>query len=279
MEDYQSTLGLKDDIHQKNDTNWFSGNAQVISSNVQNIKERAATVRRLLLHMQTSQNDDQTFQKLQEIQHNTTELARSTSRKIKRLNGLTKNQINTNLIFPVDESEALQSEQHALVEDFSDAIRDLQSVQHLTSQMHQDVSQSYHMKTNTGNVEGIANDKQDLKLKVIRQKSFDKDDKSIRVLQDRQRAFEELEHDIACLNYILRELHKMSETQRDVLCQFEENVNDSSINIDRGAGMLRTAKKTTKQIRKKKLFLIYISVIALILVGVVVVLIIVNKTE
>ena len=276
MEEVLSDSEPKDEENQKNNTNWFSRNAQVISSNVQNIKERTATIRRLLVHLQTSQNDNQSFQKLQEIQHNTTELARTTSRKIKRLNGTTKCQLITTIQTPVDKKEALKSEQIALTEEFSEAIKDLQSVQHLTSQMHQDVNQKYHRKKSNENVEGIPIDKVNLRLTVIRQKSFDKDDNSIRVLQDRQRAFEELEQDMSDLNYIYHEINKISKTNQNGLDQIEENVNVSSINIDRGAGVLVTAGNAKKQTRKTKLYLMYISILTVLLVGVIVMLIIFN---
>ena len=259
------TMSAIDDTQEK-DTNWFTRNAQIISSNVQKITERTATIRRLLLHLQTSQNDDHSFQKVHEIQHNTTELARSTSKRIKRLQGPMQGKKTSSSVASMIDEEILNPVK--LAEDVSEAIKNLQSVQHLTSQMHQEVNSNYENRR-ISKTERLPIDKH-VQLTIIKQKSFDRDEKNIRILQDRKRAFEELEQDMSDLTHIYQDLYSMSQEQRNVVGQFEDSVGNSEIDIHQGSGMLSEAQTNKKQSRKKKLFLISIFIlIFVVFVGII----------
>lgn len=103
-----------------------------------------------------------------------------------------------------------------------------------------------------------------MQLAIIKQKSFDRDDDNIRILQDRKRAFEELEQDMSDLTHIYQDLYSMSQHQRNVVGQFEDSVGNSEIDIHQGSGLLVQAEKNTDQTRKKKLYLISIFILILV---------------
>ena len=235
----------------ENDANDTTSSVQVIISNVQIINEETARIRNLLLHMHTSQNDDQIFQKLHEIQHHSTALARS--------------------------SIEMNVQETDLVYEFSKAVTGLQSVQKLIFQMHEKENTKCEKKNNFPYLDRIPNAYQNVKLMILKRRSFDKDETSVRFFKDGKQVVKELEHDIGDIHQIHQDLHARCQKQRCKIGQSENDITQSIIDICQEVEMTRSGVKNTKDIKDDKQFLISVSFLTFIIVVGIIVIILIFK--
>ena len=236
----------------ENDANDTTSSVQVIISNVQIINEETARIRNLLLRMHSSQNDDQIFQKLHEIQHHSTALARST---------IEMNEEETDLVY-----------------EFSKAVTGLQSVQKLIFQMHENETTNCEKKNNFPYLDRIPNAYQNVKLMILKRRSFDKDETSVRFFKDDKQVLNELSQDIDDIRQIHQDLHARCQKQRCKIGQSENDITKSKIDICQVPEMARSGVQNAKDIKENKRFFISVSFLSFIIVVGIIAIILIFKS-
>ena len=273
MGDHSSSSDSEVDCKDKNDRTWIR-NCHEISLNILKIREGTATIRNLLLLLQTSQNDDHSFQKLHEIQHDSTELVRLTLPKLKYLSELSNSYTGKYSPALIDEEKDLIYEETNVVDDFFHAITELQTVQQLTFQMHQDEQKNRHRNRNSRYVGKVPKAYQNVKLTILKQQSFDKDECTVQSFKDRKKAITELVKDIDDLRKINQHLYPLRPQQQNI-GRADENTNRSKTNIYLVPENLKEKFDYVKEVRDQKVFLMSVSFLTFIIVAGIIVLVVI----
>ena len=248
----------------------LQGLVQNIAINIQKILQNVSSIQRMMVQLGTPQDNQQLQNQLHQVQHFTGKLAKDTTKNLQDLvTGISTLSPSEQRIWRL-QKERLQS-------DFTRALTNFQDTQRLVAKKEKELLQkARNAPSNLQSIQGQKNliDIEDgyghhqgevQKYQQIQlQEHVD-----LEQLQERQRAFNQLESDILDVNTIFKDLAMLVHDQGDMIDSIEANVESTHVTIQNGTEQLQQAEAYQSRARKKKLCLglTFVSVIIIILIA------------
>ena len=245
----------------------LQGLVQNIAINIQKILQNVSSIQRMMVQLGTPQDNQQLQNQLHQVQHFTGKLAKDTTTNLQDLvKGVSTLSPSEQRIWRL-QKERLQS-------DFTRALNNFQDTQRLVAKKEKELLQKARIAPSKlqsqqnlidiedghGHHQGEVQKYQQIQM----QEHVD-----LEQLQERQRAFNQLESDILDVNTIFKDLAMLVHDQGDMIDSIEANVESTHVTIQNGTEQLQQAEAYQSRARKKKLCLglTFVSVIIIILIA------------
>ena len=245
----------------------LQGLVQNIAINIQKILQNVSSIQRMMVQLGTPQDNQQLQNQLHQVQHFTGKLAKDTTKNLQDLvTGVSTLSPSEQRIWRL-QKERLQS-------DFTRALNNFQDTQRLVAKKEKELLQkARNAPSNLQSIQGQKNliDIEDgyghhqgevQKYQQIQlQEHVD-----LEQLQERQRAFNQLESDILDVNTIFKDLAMLVHDQGDMIDSIEANVESTHVTVQDATEQLRHAENYQTRARKKKLFIGLVSFIIIVII-------------
>ena len=243
----------------------LQGLVQNIAINIQKILQNVSSIQRMMVQLGTPQDNQQLQNQLHQVQHFTGKLAKDTTTNLQDLvKGVSTLSPSEQRIWRL-QKERLQS-------DFTRALNNFQDTQRLVAKKEKELLQrarnapsnlqSIQVQKNLidiedGHLQGEVQKYQQIQM----QEHVD-----LEQLQERQRAFNQLESDILDVNTIFKDLAMLVHDQGDMIDSIEANVESTHVTVQDATEQLRHAENYQTRARKKKLFIGLVSFIIIVII-------------
>ena len=246
----------------------LQGLVQNIAINIQKILQNVSSIQRMMVQLGTPQDNQQLQNKLHQVRHSTGKLAKDTTTNLQDLVR------GVSTLNPSDQ-RIWRLQKERLHSDFTRALNNFQDTQRLVAKKEKELLQkARNAPSNLQSIQGQKNlidiedghhqgDVQQYQ-QIQLQENVD-----LEQLQERQRAFNQLESDILDVNTIFKDLAMLVHDQGDMIDSIEANVESTHVTIQNGTEQLQQAEAYQSRARKKKLCLglTFVSVIIIILIA------------
>ena len=245
----------------------LQGLVQNIAINIQKILQNVSSIQRMMVQLGTPQDNQQLQNQLHQVQHFTGKLAKDTTTNLQDLvKGVSTLSPSEQRIWRL-QKERLQS-------DFTRALNNFQDTQRLVAKKEKELLQK--ARNAPSNLQSIQNQKNLIDIEdghghhqgevqkyqqIQMQEHVD-----LEQLQERQRAFNQLESDILDVNTIFKDLAMLVHDQGDMIDSIEANVESTHVTVQDATEQLRHAENYQTRARKKKLFIGLVSFIIIVII-------------
>ncbi|KAF6018071.1 hypothetical protein EB796_023632 [Bugula neritina] len=272
---YQSGSGTSND---------FDRLASSISMNIQKMAQNTNRCQRLVDQLGTPQDRDNLTNQIQDIQHNSNELAKTTSTQLKNLADIIRNS-------PPNVKKSRELQKSRLTDDFTSILNKVQKVQREAADKEK--ASVIRARANSANASsnpfadnddyggGYSDDMVNYgqhEKKQSLQAVIDEEE-NLAAIQEREAAIKNLEADIVDVNQIFKDLGALVYEQGEVIDSIESNVETASHNVEAGNVQLASAAKYQSAARRKKCICFIILAVAAIVVTLIIVIPIVLKNQ
>jgi len=250
---YQNGAGQRDADFQKM--------AQNIGTNIQKILQNVSSMSRMINQIGTSQDNQELQNQLHQIQHGTGQLAKETAKDLHSLSdGFS--------ILNQSEQRKWKLQKERLQDDFTKALNSFQTAQRTAAHKEKEIIKAAKKGSEAGqkvlidiDQEGQSHEEQQRRQQMLIQEEHD-----FEQLEERERAFNQLESDILDVNTIFKDLATLVHDQGEVIDSIESHVESSHVRVQEGSEQLRQAEAYKNKARKKKIILAIILIIVLAIV-------------
>ncbi|XP_013404976.1 syntaxin-12 [Lingula anatina] len=241
---------------------------QSISNNIQKISNNVKNIRRMVNQIGTPQDSDQLRDRLHESQHQTNDLAKSTTQYFKDISHL-----------PVSSNQSDQRQRkmqrERLMEDFTSLLNEFQTLQREAA--NKEKASVRRARAASGHDSAFLEGPREQQIIDIgggppsRQQTLQmEEDVDLQLIQERETAIKQLESDIMDVNQIFKDLGMLVHEQGEVIDSIEANVESAQIQVEAGTEQLAKARDYQSKARRKKCCLITILIVVLAVIALII---------
>lgn len=256
----------------------FDKLSQTIGTDIQKVSQNVASMQRMVNQLGTAQDSDSLRSQLHKVQHYTNQLAKDTNAHLKELSTMYQN-----LSLDASEQKQYKMLKDRLANDFSDALRNLQTTQRQAAQKEKEsVMRARAHSGLKGNP--FANDNEnsgggsnliDLARYPTQTQAQAvalqmEEEVNLELLREREQAVRKLESDITDVNHIFKDLATMVHEQGEVIDSIEANIEYTTSHVSGAVQELSKARKHQTSARKKMICLIVILLVVLAIIGLII---------
>lgn len=241
--------------------------AQVISLNIQKIRQSSSEIQRIVAQLGTAQDTPELRNHLQEKIQFSNKVARDTDRCLKEFTSLPS------------EGDQRQRKllKDRLLNEFSSALKNFQTVQRNAA----DKEKAFVARVRAGSrvsggfpddghkdgslvyLENEAQSQATMQEEEIREED-------LRLIEERESAIEQLEEDIRGINEIFKDLGMMVHEQGDMIDSIEANVENADVHVQSANQQLARAAEYQRKSRRKICIIIIVLVVLSVVVGLII---------
>ncbi|XP_008330062.1 syntaxin-12-like [Cynoglossus semilaevis] len=241
----------------------FNTLIQTCSSNIQKITQNTTQIKSMVNQLGTRQDTSELQDRLQQVQHNTNQLAKETNKHLKELGSIP---------LPVLPSEQRQQKilRDRLMNDFSAALNNFQSVQRRAAEREKESVAKARAGSRLSAEDGSRDEKlvsfdnqEDWDQMTTQTEDVAITEEDLELIRERETNIRQLESDILDVNQIFKDLAVMIHDQGEMIDSIEANVENAEVHVERGTEQLQRANYYQQKSRKKMCILAMVCSIVL----------------
>jgi len=259
----------------------FDRLASSISSNIQKIASNTNKCQRLVDQIGTSHDSHNLTAQIQDYQHSSNELAKTTNTLLRNLSDSLRNA-------PQNVKKQRELQKNRLTDEFTSILNKVQRVQREAADKEK--ASVKRARTNSANQSNPFADTDDyggdsgalVDFGAPKQQSMQavlEEEDNLAQIQEREQSIKNLESDILDVNQIFKDLGQLVYEQGDMIDSIESNVENAHVHVEQGNTQLQQAATYQSSARKKKIICFVILFVAAIVLVLVIVLPIVLKAK
>lgn len=247
----------------------FHSLTQTCSSNIQKITQNTAQIKSMVNQLGTRQDTIELHDRLQQIQHNTNQLAKDTNKHLKELGSVS-------LPSSIPEQRQQKIQRERLMNDFSTALNNFQAVQRRAAEKEKEsvararAGSRLSTEDSSRDERLVSFDNQEEWGEVTTQSEVAITEEDLELIKERETNIRQLESDILDVNQIFKDLAVMIHDQGEMIDSIEANVENAEVHVERGAEQLQRAAYYQQKSRKKMCILAIVCSIALVILGIII---------